>query len=146
MEIKKNGNDDSPPQALSPDQGHPSHADGHPTMSAVILTLVEPLLKKYGTNVKRAESIIGLAVAAWNKTMIPAEAQDDFEQAIIDVAVPPDGDAELVGAAIEIMEMIEDRRKRLFPNLRVVIAKYDLQVAGGRLTLNVGSAPIPAGK
>ena len=114
-------------------------------MSAVILTLAEPLLKKYGTNTKRAESIIALAIAAWNKAMFPAEAQDDFEKAIIDIAVPPDGDAELVGVAIEIMEMIEDRRKKLFPNLRVVIAKYDLQVADGRLSLNVGSAPIPAG-
>jgi len=115
-------------------------------MSAVILTLAVPLLKKYGTNFKRTESIIALAIAAWNKAMVPAKAQEDFQKGIIDIAVPTDGDAELVAATIEIMEMIEDRRKQIFPNLRVVIAKYDLQVSEGKLTLNVGSAPIPEGK
>ena len=119
-------------------------ADGQPRMSAVILTLVEPLLTKYGTNTKRAESIIALAVSAWNKAMFPAEARKSFERAVIDLAVPPDGDAELVGSVVEIMEIIEDRRRTLFPTLRMVIATYDLQVAEGKLTLNVGSAPIPA--
>jgi hypothetical protein len=113
-------------------------------MSAVILKLAEPLLKKYGTDPKHAESIIILSIAAWNKAMLPADKQGGFEKDIIDAAVPLNGEAEAVAAAIEVMELIEDRRKQQFPDLRVVVANYDLQLSGGRLTLNVGSAPIPA--
>lgn len=121
----------------------PTHSDEHPSMSAVILKLAEPLLKKYGTNPKRAESIIILSIAAWNKAMLPAGKQSGFEKDIIDAAVPLNGEAEAVAAAIEVMELIEDRRGQLFPDLRVVIANYDLQMSDGKLTLNVGSAPIP---
>jgi hypothetical protein len=143
MAITNNENENSPQQSPSPGQSSPLQADDL-KMSAVILTLAEPLLKKYGTDAKRAESIIALAIAAWNKAMLPAEAQDGFDKSVIDIAVPSDGSAESVGVVIEVMELIEDRRKKLFPKLRVVIANYDLQVSQGRLTLNVGSAPIPA--
>ena len=112
-------------------------------MSAVILTLAEPLLKQYGTDARRAESVIVLAIAAWNKAMLSAETQPGFEKDVIDIAVPLDGSAELVGVAVEVMDLIEERRKNLFPDLRVVIANYDFQVSQGRLTLNVGSATIP---
>jgi len=143
MAITNNENENSPQQSPSPGQSGPLQADDL-KMSAVILTLAEPLLKKYGTDAKRAESIIALAIAAWNKAMFPAESQAGFEKTVIDIAVPSDGSAESVGVVIEVMELIEDRRKKLFPKLRVVIANYDLQVSQGRLTLNVGSAPIPA--
>lgn len=145
MAITNNGIESSPQQQPSRGQPSPLQADG-PKMSAVILTLAEPLLKKYGTDAKRAESIIALAIATWNKAMLPTKAQDGFDKSVIDIAVPSDGNAESVGAVIEIMELIEDRRKELFPNLRVVIANYDLQVSQGGLTLNVGSASIrPSG-
>ena len=41
------------------------------------------------------------------------------------------------------MEIIAERRLKLFPDLRKIIVDYDLEIGGGRLTLNVSSAPIP---
>jgi hypothetical protein len=115
-------------------------------MSAVILKLAEPLLKKYGDDSTRTEAIIALTIAAWNKSLLPEDEQDNVEKEIVDSVVPPDGEAELVGATIYMMEVIEERRKKLFPNLRKLIATYDLRVSDGSITLNVASTTIPAGR
>jgi hypothetical protein len=41
------------------------------------------------------------------------------------------------------MDIIAERRQKLFPDLRKIIVDYQVQIGGGRLTLNVSSAPIP---
>src|SRR4051812_33524259 len=61
---------------------------GEPKMSAVILQLVEPLLKRHGKTPERAEAIISLAVAGWNKSMFPIEHQPAIETDLIDCFVP----------------------------------------------------------
>ena len=99
--------------------------------------------RQYKDNPKRIEGIIMLTIAAWNKGMFPSEKQDGVEKDIIDAFVPPDGSAESVAVILEVMDLIEERRKRLFPNLRKIIVTYDLKVVKGRLSLNVGSAAIP---
>ena len=53
--------------------------------------------------------------------------------------MPKDGNAE----AVEVMDIIAERRKKLFPDLRKIIVDYEEKIGGGRLTLNVSSAPIP---
>ena len=67
-----------------------------------------------------------------------------MEKEIIDTLVPPDGDAELVGAIIQAMEIVDDRRKRLFPNLRRFVVNYDLQVSEGKVALNILSESMSA--
>jgi hypothetical protein len=57
--------------------------------------------------------------------------------------VPKDGSAEAVGVAVDFMDFIADRRQQLFPDLHKIIVDYEVKIAGGRLTLNVTSAPIP---
>jgi hypothetical protein len=42
------------------------------------------------------------------------------------------------------MDIIADRRQKLFPDLRKIIVDYEVEIGGGRLTLHVTSAPIPA--
>lgn len=111
-------------------------------MSAVILKLAEPLIEKCGTSAERAEAAITLTIAAWNKALLPDDKQEDVEREIIDKLVPPRGSAETVAAIVEMMDLIEERRKKLFPDLRVAVLNYDVQVSHGRLTLNVGSAPV----
>ena len=123
-----------------------SQAGGELKMSAVILTLAEPLLKKPGMNVKRMESLIALTIAAWNKAMLPEGKQGSVEDEIINTLVPPGGSAETVAVIIEIMDLIEERRKELFPNLRMFVADHDFQASESGMTLNVGAAPIPAGR
>jgi hypothetical protein len=113
-------------------------------MSDVILKLAEPLLKKYGNNAQRFESIIVLTIAVWNKGLLPDEKQGPVEQELIDHVIPKDGSAEDVGAIVQAMDIIDERRKQLFPGLRKLIASYDLEFSGGRASLNIGWAPIPA--
>ncbi len=42
------------------------------------------------------------------------------------------------------MEIVDDRRKRLFPNLRRFVVDYDLKVSEGRVALNVLSESMSA--
>lgn len=123
-----------------------SQADDELKMSAVILTLAEPLLKKHGTNAERKEAIIALTIAAWNKAMLPDGKQGPVEKEIINKLVPLDGSAEDVAVIIGIMDIVEESRRELFPNLRMLVANYDFQVSEAGMTLNVSSAPIPAGR
>ena len=112
-------------------------------MSAVILQLAEPLLKLHDKNAKQAAVIISLTIAGWNKSMFPPDKQPRIEKDLIDCFVPKDGSAESVGLAILIMDIVGERREKLFPDLRKIIMDYDLDISDGRLTLNVTSAPIP---
>ena len=123
-------------------QSAASQADGELKMSAVILTLAEPLLKKEGMNAERQQAIIALTVAAWNKAMLPLEKQAPIETEIINHLVPHDGSAESAAVVIEIMDAVDERRRELFPNLRAVVANYDFRVSESGMTLNIGSAPI----
>jgi hypothetical protein len=112
-------------------------------MSAIILQLAEPLLKQYGKASERAEALIMLVIAGWNKSMVPPDKLSLVEKDLIDGFVPKDGSAEAVGVALEVMELVADRRKKLFPDLRKIIVDYDLVISDGCLTLHVTSAPIP---
>jgi hypothetical protein len=117
--------------------------EGEAKMSAVITQLAEPLLKQHGTNAQRAETIVSLTVAAWNKSMFPSDKQPFIEKELIDCIIPKDGNAEDIGIPIDVMDMIAERREELFPNLRKVIVDYEVDISGGRLNLNVTSAPVP---
>jgi hypothetical protein len=117
--------------------------EGEAKMSAVVLELAKPLLKEHGKTGGRAEAIISLTVAGWNKSMFPPDKQPAIEKDLIDCFVPKDGSAENIGVAVHIMDLIADRRKKLFPDLRKIILDYDLRISEGFLTLNVTSAPIP---
>jgi hypothetical protein len=117
--------------------------EGQAKMSAVILQLAEPLIKQHGKTADRAEAIISLTVAAWNKSMFPPDKQPLIEQDLIDCFVPKDGSAEVVGMAVHIMDIVAARRQQLFPDLRKIIVHYEVEISGGHLTLNVTSAPIP---
>jgi len=117
--------------------------DGEDKMSAVIIELSGPLIKEHGKTAERAETIIALTVAGWNKSMFPPDEQRSVEKDLIDCYVPKDGSAEAIGVAVEIMDIVAERRGKLFPDLRKVIVDYVLDISGDSLTLNVTSAPIP---
>ncbi len=117
--------------------------EGEARMSAVILQVAEPLLKQHGKTPQRAEAIIMLTIAGWNKSMFPPDKQPLIEKDLIDSFVPREGNAEDVGVAVQIMDMVVERRERLFPDLRKIVVDYKCLISGGRLTLEVRSAPIP---
>ena len=118
--------------------------EGDAKMSAVILQLAEPLMKQHGTTAERAESLLMLTIAGWNKSMFPPDKQPLVENDLINAFVPKDGSAEAVGVAVEVMDVVAEHRQKLFPDLRKIIVDYDVEIGGGRLTLNVSSAPIPS--
>ena len=103
--------------------------EGEAKMSAVILQLADSLIKQHGKTAERAEAIIMLTIAGWNKSMFPAEKQPIIEKDLIDCFVPKDGSAE--------------QREKLFPDLRKIILDYEAEIGDGRLKLDVTSAPIP---
>src|SRR5208337_4056485 len=117
--------------------------EGQANMSAVIIQLADPHIKKHGKTAKQAQAIIMLTIAGWNKSMFPPDKQSIIENDLIDIFVPKDGSAEAVGVAIDFMDMVADQRKKLFPDLRKIIVDYEVTIGGGRLTLAVSSAPIP---
>ncbi len=117
---------------------------GEPKMSGIILELADPLLDGDVSNPKEVDFIVQLTIAAWNKSMFSAERQAAMEKEIIDTLVPSDGDAQQVGTIIQALDIVDDRRKKLFPNLRRFVADYDLQVSEGRVALNVLSESMSA--
>ena len=117
--------------------------EGQAKMSAVILKLAEPLMKQHGKTAEKAQAIIMLTIAGWNKSMFPPDKQPLIEKDLIDIFVPKDGSAEAVGVAVEVMDMIAERREKLLPDLHKIIVDYEIEIGGGRLTLNVTSALIP---
>ena len=44
----------------------------------------------------------------------------------------------------QALDMVEERRKKLFPNLRRFVVDYDLQVSEGKVALNVLSESMSA--
>ena len=111
-------------------------------MSAVILQVAEPLLKQHGKNAERAQAIIMLTITGWNKSMFPPDKQPLIEKDLIDAFVPKDGSAEAVGVAVEVMDIIAERRQKLFPDLRKIIVDYEVEISGDSLNLNITSAPV----
>ena len=111
-------------------------------MSAVILKLAEPLLKEYGDDNKRIETIVSLTIAEWNRLMLPEDEQENLQDVMIDTLSPPGDDAETVGSLLYISDLIAERKKKYFPNLKKVIVNQELIVSNGNITLNVASAPI----
>ena len=117
--------------------------EGEARMSAVILEVAEPLIKRHGKTPERAKAVIMLVVAGWNKALLPPDKQPALEKEIIDSLVPVDGSAEAIAVAVDIMDTAAERREKLFPDLRKIIVDCEVEMSGGRLTLNVTSAPIP---
>jgi len=116
--------------------------DGDVKMSAVILKIAEPLLRKCEGNDQKLEGAIVATIVVWNKLLLPEARQSDIDKKIIDAVVPPDGPAEDVGTLVEMTELITERRNRYFPDLKQLVVNYDLQVSERGMTLNVSSVPI----
>ena len=111
-------------------------------MSAVILKLAEPLLKKYGDDDKRIKTIISLTTIEWNRLMLPDDEREKFQDEMIDKLSPPDAEAEMVGSILYLSDLIAERQKKYFPDIKKVIVDYELIVSDGNITLNISSAPI----
>ena len=74
--------------------------------------------------------------------MFPEDKQSAIEKDLIGCFVPKDSSAVAVAVVAEIMDLVVERRKKLFPDLRKVIVDFETTVVSDGIKLNVTSAPI----
>jgi hypothetical protein len=109
-------------------------------MSAVILKLAEPLLKQFDDNDKRTKSIISLTIFEWNRQMLPEGEREKFQDEMLATLLPPGDDPDMVGSLLHISDLIAERKKKYFPDLKKWIVDYDLILKDGDIELNISSA------
>ncbi len=109
-------------------------------MSAVILKLAEPLLKQFDDNDKRTKAIISLTIFEWNRLMLPEGEREKFQDEMLDTLLPDGGDVDMIGSLLHISDLIADRKKKYFPDLKKWIVDYELILSDGDITLNISSA------
>jgi hypothetical protein len=110
-------------------------------MSEVILKLADPLLKQFGDNDKRIKTIISLTIFEWNRLMLPEDEREKFQNEMFDILLPPGDDADMIGSILNINQLIAERQKKYFSDIKKIIFDYELIVADGNITLNISSAP-----
>ena len=110
-------------------------------MSEVILNLADPLLKQFGDNDKRIKTIISLTIFEWNRLMLPEDEREKFQNEMFDKLLPPGDDADMIGSILNINQLIAERQKKYFLDIKKIIFVYELIVADGNITLNISSAP-----
>jgi hypothetical protein len=111
-------------------------------LSAAVLRVAEPLLKECKTW-KQARAVISLTMAGWNRSLLPEDDKPGVRKEVIDRFVPKATDTDAIGAAAQIMDIVAERRQRLFPKFHRIISNYDVEVRGDSLALSVTSAPLP---
>jgi hypothetical protein len=97
------------------------------------------LLKKCKTW-EQARAVISLTIAGWNRSLVSEDDEPGVRKELIDRFVPKATDTDAIGAATQIMDIVAERRRQLFPGLRRTISDYDVRVVDGSLTLTVRSA------
>lgn len=112
-------------------------------MSAVILKVAEPLVRKYTNTPEQAKVVIELVIYGWNKSLFPLDKQAVVEKEILAQIASGGGNAEIVGAAVDIMNTAAKRRRKFFPDIRKIVVDYKVTISGDDFNLNVSSAPVP---
>jgi len=74
--------------------------------------------------------------------MFPKDVREKFQDEMIDTLSPPDSEAETVGSLLYISDLIAERQKKYFPDLKRLIVDYELIVSEGDISLNISSTPV----
>ena len=131
-----------PDRAASPAHVTDTKPAGEIKMSAVILKLADPLLKKFLGNEKQVRSLISMTVTVWNLSMMPEDRQEGMRNEIIEQLVQKGGDAEDVASIVYLMDLILERKRKFFFDIQTVIVEHQLTIDGDNINLDVGSAPV----
>jgi K+/H+ antiporter YhaU regulatory subunit KhtT len=115
--------------------------EGETKMSAVILELAKPMLDSHGTTEERIRVIVLHTIISWNASMLPQDERSTVDK-VINAFLPRDATAEDVGAIIDSMEQVSERRQQLYPHLRKLIVDHEVRITRGSLVLNVSTAPM----
>lgn len=111
-------------------------------ISEAILTLAEPLRARY-REPHRLQAIIAIAVMAWNIALFPDEEQSHVQGMLLE-SLPPQLGGEDVGVLLSTIDTLIARKTLLYPHVREYILTHNLSLVDNRVTLTVGTAPVPA--
>jgi hypothetical protein len=111
-------------------------------ISAAILHLAEPLRTLY-REPHRLQAIIAITVMAWNIALFPEDEQPHVQGMLLE-SLPPQMGGEDVGVFLSTIDTLIARKHLLYPHVREYILKHDLSFVNDRVTLTVGTAPVPA--
>ena len=111
-------------------------------ISEAILTLAEPLRAHY-REPHRLQAIIAITVMAWNIALFPEDEQPHVQGMLLE-SLPPQMGGEDVGVLLSTIDTLIARKHLLYPHVREYILKHDLSFVNDRVTLTVGTAPVPA--
>jgi hypothetical protein len=110
-------------------------------ISEAILTLAEPLRAHY-REPHRMQAIIAIAVMAWNIALFPDEEQSHVQRMLLE-SLPPQLSGEDVGVLLSTMDTLIARKRLLYPQVREYILTHQLFFVDNKVTLSVGTAPVP---
>lgn len=120
-----------PPQQTRPDI----------KISEAILNIAALLREQY-RDPHRMEAIISIAVMAWNISLFPEEEQAHVQGMLLE-RLPPQMGGEDVGVLLSTIDTLIARKNLLYPHVREYILTHNLSLANNRVTLTVGTAPVP---
>ena len=88
------------------------------------------------------QAIIAITVMAWNIALFPDEEQSHVQGMLLE-SLPPQLGGEDVGVLMSTIDTLIARKNLLYPHVREYILRHNLSVVGNRVTLTVGTAPVP---
>ena len=110
-------------------------------ISEAILKISEPLRAHY-REPHRMQAIISIAVMAWNIALFPDEEQTHVQGMLLE-RLPPQLGGEDVGVLLSTIDTLIARKRVLYPQVREYILTHQLTLVDNKVTLSVGTAPVP---
>jgi hypothetical protein len=85
---------------------------------------------------------MAITVMAWNISLFPEEEQSQVQGMLLE-RLPTQVSGEDVGVLLSTMETLIARKRLLYPQVREYILTHHLSLVEDRVTLSVGTAPVP---
>jgi len=79
---------------------------------------------------------------AWNIALFPDEEQPHVQGMLLE-SLPPQLGGEDVGVFLRTIDTLIARKNLLYPHVREYILTHQLSLVDNRVTLTVGTAPVP---
>ena len=88
------------------------------------------------------QAIIAIAVMAWNIALFPDEEQSHVQEMLLE-RLPTQLSGEDVGVLLSTIDTLIARKRLLYPQVREYILTHQLSLVDDKVTLTVGTAPVP---
>lgn len=114
---------------------------GEKKMPEVIMDFAKPLLDEYEDEESERRTI-ALAILIWNVSLFPKKAQDKKIQKMISDLIPANDISDLATMKYYV-NMLLERKKKYYPNIKRAIFDYQFSVSGNSRHLDVASTFSP---